>query len=47
MRRDEILPLAVCVLIGLAIFIWIGLSTGEQANAQAQAFRQALSQNNR
>jgi len=45
MRHKAIFPLAVYVLIGLAPLIWLGLSSGEQGNAQAQPSGKALSEN--
>lgn len=47
MRQKAIFPLAVYVLIGLALLIRLGLSTGEQENAQAQTSKKGLSENDR
>ena len=47
MKRIAIVPMAVSVLIGLALLIGLGLSTEERGNARAQASKKALSENDR
>ena len=47
MRHRAIFPLAVSVLIGVALLIGLGGGSGERGNAQAQAPRKALSGNDR
>ena len=47
MRPIAILPLAVSVLIGLPFLIGLGLSAEDQGNAQAEASREAHSENDR
>lgn len=47
MRHKAIFPLAVSVLIGLAFLIGLGLSAREPANAEEQASRKPLSDNDR
>jgi len=47
MRHKPIWPLAVTVLIGLAILVGLGVGIGEQGNAQAAASQKALSENDR
>ena len=47
MRHKPIWPLAVPVLMGLAILLWFGVDIGEQGNAHAAPPRKALSENDR
>lgn len=47
MRHKPIWPLAVPVLMGLAILLWFGVDIGEQGNVQAAASQKALSENDR
>lgn len=47
MRRKTIFPLAVSVLIGLALLVGLGLGTREPANAEEQTSGKPLSENDR
>ena len=47
MRHKPIWPLAVPVLMGLAILVGFGVDIGEQGNVQAAASQKALSENDR
>lgn len=47
MRHKLIWPLAVTVLMGLAILVGFGVDIGEQGNVQAAASQKALSENDR